>query len=140
MKLWHDIQRCSTTIGPWQRRRERAMPIHKWQYNNGGAEFILERVNANTVKVTHQEQTGWFGLNANWDADKPYAWSTSERDIKDNGIDGIFSHATPDDALNMLCRLLHRDQRKADSKRINPEQRQEAARKVLDEFLKELSE
>ena len=71
------------------------MPIYKWQYHNGGAEFILERVDANTVKVTHLEQTGWFGLNADWDADQPYAWTTSERDIKNNGIDGIFRHATP---------------------------------------------
>jgi len=39
----------------------------------------------------------------------------------------------------MLCNSLLRDQRKADSKRINPEQRQEAARKVLDEFLRQLS-
>jgi len=49
------------------------MPINKWQYNNGGAEFILERVDANTVKLTHLEQIGWFGLNADWDADQPYA-------------------------------------------------------------------
>ena len=116
------------------------MPIDKWQYNNGGAEFILERVDASTVKVTHLEQIGWFGLNADWDADQPYAWTTSERDIKDNGIDGLFRHNTPDQALNMLCSSLLRDQRRADSKRINPEQRQEAARKVLDEFLRELSE
>lgn len=116
------------------------MPIYKWQYHNGGAEFILERVDANTIKVAHLEQTGWFGLNADWDADQPYAWTTSERDIKDNGIDGIFRNATPDDALKMLCNSLLRDQRKTDSKRINPEQRQEAARKVLDEFLRELSE
>ena len=38
----------------------------------------------------------------------------------------------------MLCHILLKDQQKADSKRINPEQRQEAARKVLDEFLREL--
>ena len=116
------------------------MPIHKWRYNHGDAEFILERVNANTVKVTHQDQTGWFGLNADWDADQPYASTTSERQVKDNGIDSIFSHATPDQALDMLCISLIRGQRRADSKRINPEQRQEAARKVLDEFLRELSE
>lgn len=139
MELQHDIQRHYTSTGPWQRRRGQAMPINKWQYNNGGAEFILERVDANTVKVTHLEQIGWFGLNADWDADQPYAWTTSERDIKANGIDGIFRHTTPDDTLKMLCNSLLRDQRKADSKRINPEQRQEAARKVLDEFLRELS-
>ena len=116
------------------------MPIDKWRYNNGAAEFILKRVDANTVKVTHLEQAGWFGLNADWDAEQPYAWTTSERNIKDNGVDSIFSHTTPDQALNMLCSSLLRDQRRADSKRINPEQRQEAARKVLDEFLRELSE
>ena len=116
------------------------MSIQKWQYNNGEAEFILERVDANTVKVTHQEQTAWFGLNADWDADQPYAWTTSERNIKDNGVDSIFSFATPDDTFKMLCNSLVRDQRRADSKRINPEQRQGAARKVLDEFLRELSE
>ena len=115
------------------------MPIYKWQYSNGEAEFILERINANTVEVAHQEQTGWFGLNADWDADQPYAWTVSKRSIRDSGIDSTFSHATPDDALKMLCNILLRDQRKADSKRINPEQRQEAARRVLDEFLRELS-
>ena len=115
------------------------MPIHKWQYNYGESEFILERVNANAVKVTHHEQVGWFGLNADWDADQPYASTTSERNVKDNGIDSIFSHPTPDQSLDMLCNSLIREQRRADSKRINPEQRQEAARKVLDEFLRELS-
>ena len=115
-----------------------SMPIDKWQYNNGEAEFIMERVNANMIKVTHQEQTGWFGLNADWDAAQPYVWTTSKRDIRDNGIDSIFSYPIPDDALRMLCHILLKDQQKADSKRINPEQRQEAARKVLDEFLREL--
>ena len=49
------------------------MPIDKWRYNNGAAEFILKRVDANKVKVTHLEQAGWFGLNADWDAEQPYA-------------------------------------------------------------------
>ena len=59
MKLQHDSQRLSMNIMPWQRRKEQAMqsmPTGKWQYNNGEAEFIMERVNANIIKVTHQEQ------------------------------------------------------------------------------------
>lgn len=110
-------------------------------YNNGQAEFILEPVSPSLVKVAHRDQTGWFGLNSDWDVHHPYAWTTMEFQATDDGIAGpTFCATTPDRALRGLCREMLDDQRREDSKRVNPEERQEAARQVLREFLEELSE
>ena len=68
-----------------------------------------------------------------------YAHTKRESEAHDDGIgSGFFSYPTPERALNSLCGLMLNDQNKADSKRINPKERQKAARQVLNEFLEEL--
>ncbi len=57
-------------------------------YNNGGAEFILEPVSPPVVKVTHRDQTGQIGINADWDALIPYSPTTLESQLKDDGAAG----------------------------------------------------
>ena len=108
-------------------------------YNNGDAEFILEPVNDSVVKVTHRDQVGWIGINADWDPQEPYTHTTFSSRLKDDGIDPIgLQFATPDDALKSLCRRMLRQQRKEDSRSVNFEERRDAARRVLREFLNEL--
>ena len=46
--------------------------MEKRHYNNGDAEFILETVSDAVVRVTHGEQTGYFGLRIDWDPARPY--------------------------------------------------------------------
>ena len=62
--------------------------------------------------------------------------------VHNDGIDGMatFMYPTPDAALGALCDSMLADQRKEDSRRINPEQRKRAARKVLGEFLEEIAD
>ena len=107
--------------------------------NNGEAEFILEPLSPSLVQVTHRGQVGWFGINLDWDADFPYGCATYENLIRQDGISGRgVTSSTPDDALETLCRLMLAHQRRGDSQRVNPEERREAARRVLREFLEEL--
>ena len=115
--------------------------MKKRHYNNGEAEFILEPLSPSVVQVTHREQVAYFGTNLNWDVLRPYAWTTLEYQVQDDGIGGaVLWAATPDDALRALCRSLVSSQRREDSRRINPEERMAAARQVLGEFLEELPE
>jgi hypothetical protein len=108
-------------------------------YNNGEAEFILEPLSPSLVKVTHRGQVGWFGINLDWDVDFPYGYVTYESFIQEDGISGRgLASSTPDGALQSLCRLMLGHQRREDSQRVNPEERREAARRVLREFLEEL--
>ncbi len=117
------------------------MQMSRRHYNNGEAEFILEAVNDSVVKVTHRDQVGWIGISRDWDAQRPYTHTTLASSIRDDGIEGfVFHHATPDDALRFLCKLLLDSQSKRDSQRVNPEERKTAARKVLREFLDEQPE
>ncbi len=51
-----------------------------------------------------------------------------------------YSYPTPEMALGDLCRALLSQQRKQDDKRINPEERKDAARQVTREFLEELTD
>ena len=90
------------------------------------------------VKVTHRDQTGYFGMHKDWDARKPYSYTRRESDICGDAIDGFFTHPTPERALNRLCGMLWIEQRVEDSRRMNPEGRKVAARQVLGEFLEEL--
>ena len=86
------------------------------------AEFILEPLTDAMVKVTH----------------RPYTWTTLSSQLRDDGIDGgLFHYTTPDDAPKALCAMLLVQQRVEDSRRINPEERKAAARRVLREFLNE---
>ena len=114
--------------------------MEKRHYNNGDAEFILEPLSDAVIKVTHREQTGYFGIKRDWEAARPYTWITWESGVHEDGLSASFSYSypTPEFALEDLCRVMLREQGKRDSKRINPEQRKEAARQVLREFLEEL--
>ena len=109
-------------------------------YSYQDKEFILEPISDSVIKVTHQEQTGYFGLKKDWEAARPYTWISWESDVQEDGITASFSYSypTPEMALQDLCGLLVREQRKQDDKRINPEERKEAARQVMREFLEEL--
>ena len=112
--------------------------MKKRHYNNGNGEFVLEPLSDSLVKVIHRDQTGYLGIVKDWDASAPFASTTSTFQVKDEEIDTYFGHSTPEGALNWLCRSMLSDQRKVDSKRINPEERKKAARQVLREFLEEL--
>ena len=113
--------------------------MKKRHYNNGDGEFILEPLSDSLVKVTHRDQTGYLGMNTEWDARKPFAWTKWRDQTSDDGVnDGFWSYPTPDSALESLCDILLSDQSKEDSRRINPEGRKNAARRVLNEFLEEL--
>ena len=112
--------------------------MKKRHYNNGDGEFILEPISDSLVRVTHRDQTGYFGINRNWDVAIPYTYTTWEHQIDDDGIAGTFGYRTAQAALDQLCFVMLTDQRQEDSKRINPEGRKDAARRVMKEFLEEL--
>ena len=112
--------------------------MKRMRYNIGDAEFILEPLSDSVVKVAHRDQTGYFGMHKDWDARYPYTFTTYRSDVIDSGIDGRFSRATLERALDSLCSAMLSDQSKLDSRRINPEGRKRAARLVMKEFLKEL--
>ena len=113
--------------------------MRRRHYNNGDAEFILEPINEWVVRVTHRNQVGWIGISMDWDPQGPYTYTTFSSRLKDDGIDPIgLQFVTPDDALKSLCRWLLRQQRKEDSRSVNFEERKDAARRVLREFLNEL--
>ena len=103
------------------------------------AEFILETVSESVVKVTHRNQVGWFGINVERDVLRPYSWTVSECEVMQGGVKGQLTGAwSPDVVIQPLCRALLDEQRKEDSKRVNPEDRKAAAKRVLHEFLNEL--
>ena len=113
--------------------------MKKRHYNNGDGEFILEPLSDALVKVTHRDQTGYFGINKEWDVNRPYERTTSASAAHEDGISGsIIGYSTPEGALKALCGLMLTAQRKEDSRRINPEGRKRSARQVLKEFLEEL--
>ena len=113
--------------------------VSRRHYNNGHAEFILEPVCPSVVRVEHRDQVGWIGINKNWDVLQPFAETHLESHVDDDGIRGsLWSYDTPEKALRSLAGTMLSDQRKADSRRINPEERQNAARQVLREFLDDL--
>lgn len=104
-----------------------------------GEEFILEAISESVVKVTHREQTGYFGVNRNWDPEAPYTLTQSTSMVHADGIEGsaIVSYSTPRIALTTLCAWMLERQRKLDASRDNPEDRKNLARWVLSEFLQE---
>ena len=105
-------------------------------------EFILEPLSESVVRVNYQDQKGYVGLKRDWEADRPYTWINWEGDIREDGIAAGFSYSypMPELALEDLCSLLLREQRKQDSQRINPEERKKAAQHVFREFLEEMPE
>lgn len=113
--------------------------VGRRHYNNGEAEFILEPVSPSVVRVEHRDQVGWIGINNNWDVLQPFAETHLESHVDDDGIRGSFwGYDTLEKALKALAGSMLSGQRKADSRRINPEERQNAARQVLREFLGDL--
>ena len=46
--------------------------MKKRHYNNGEGEFILDPLSDSVVKVTHRDQTGYFGINREWDVARAY--------------------------------------------------------------------
>ena len=112
----------------------------------GDAEFILEPISDSVIRVTHREQTGYFGLRGDWDPNRPYTWTEFESMVHGDGItmpmgmESMFSYSSSDAALNALCEAMLYDQRVADARRVNPEERKEAARRVMGEFLEEIPE
>lgn len=125
-------------------------PPKVWSHNNGQAEFILQPMSDSLVRVTHRDQVGYIGISQNWDVAAPYSWTFRDRTARPGDVDmesfakpdGIhrnpFGEPTPEAALKVLCNILLDMQRKEDSKRVNPEERKQSARKVLREFLDEL--
>ena len=121
-----------------------------WRHSVGQAEFIMQPVSDSLIRVTHRDQVGYIGINQNWDVAAPYSWTFMEGTTGPGGDeierharpDGIhrnpFGSPTPEAALSALCNVLLDMQRKEDSKRVNPEERKQSARKVLREFLDEL--
>ena len=96
--------------------------MKKRHYNNGDAEFILEPLSDSVVRVTHRDQTGYFGIKKDWEAARLYTWINWESGAHDDGISASFSYSypPPEAALYDLCRLLLRQQGKDDSKRTYP--------------------
>ena len=112
----------------------------KRMYTYEGAEFILEPISHSVVRVTHREQTGCFGIRGDWDPNRPYTQTRYEDQVRDDSIGEISIHtcSSLNAALNELCRPMLDDQRTADARRINPEERKAVARRVLGELLEEI--
>lgn len=137
-----DVEQAEAPDDPTTPAEDTAVvePVGKRHYVHEGEVFILESLSDSVVRVTHREQTGYFGFNRNWEPSRPYATSNSDYNVKGNGIDGavIFSYASPDAALKALCESMLRVQRREDARQINPEERKRAARRVLGEFMDEI--
>ena len=110
-------------------------------YTYEGAEFILEPISDSVVRVTYREQTGHYGLPVDWDPNDPYTQTRVEGLVRDDsigyGISG-FTYSSLEAALNELCKSMPDDQRTADARRINPEERKAVARRVMRELLEEI--
>lgn len=116
-----------------------AMKTERRHYSfEGKAKFILKAISDCVIEVSHREQKGWIGINRGWNASRPYAQTTCESSVSPDSINAILTESTPDAALNTLCRMMLADQRRADSKRINPEGRRRPTKQVLGEFFDSL--
>ena len=114
--------------------------MEKRHYTFRGADFLLESISDCVVRVTHVDQVGYVGMSVDWNPDKPYVWATGESQVETEGISALatFEYRTIEEALEPLCGLMLRAQRKRDAQRINPEERKAAGRRVMREFLAEL--
>ena len=114
-------------------------------YTHEGKECILEPVSDSVVRVTYREQTGFFGLRGDWEPNEPYTWARYGGMVRGNYIDpshglgieihSLFTYSSSDGALKALCESMLDDQRSADARRISPEERKAAARRVMGEML-----
>ena len=112
--------------------------LKTWNYEFGQVQFVLQRLSESLIEVTYRDQVGYLGLVKDFDAGKPYGWSPTRSGVSEDGLAYGMHYSTPESALSDLCRIMLSNQRKEDSKRINPEERQQAARVVLEEFFDEL--
>ena len=102
--------------------------------------FLLKAVSESVVRVTHRDQTGYFGIGREWkDSERPYTSTRQEDDVCDDGIDGVaVGYRTPADALDTLCGEMLTDQNREDVRQASGDQWQGSARRVLRGFLEEL--
>ena len=101
--------------------------------------FILESISDSVVRVTHQEQTGYFGISRDWDPSMPYRSTRAESLVHTDGIgEPGYPFATPDEALRSLCDLMLADQYPEGAGRTNPQEGKRTARQVLAVFMDEL--
>ena len=79
-------------------------------YDRRGIEFVLEHVSEAVVRVTHCEETGYFGLRAeSHTSDFPYTRTWDACEVGPAGIGGLHafhSFATPQGALESTCAML----------------------------------
>ena len=79
-------------------------------YDCRGIEFLLEHVSEAVVRVTHCEETGYFGLSAeSHTSDFPYTRTGDDCEVGPAGIGGLHlfhSFATPQAALDSTCAML----------------------------------
>ena len=65
-------------------------------YSDGTNDFILEPVNESVLKVTHRDQTGYIGINVEWDAASPYSWCTLPDSAQPSGVkNAVARFSTP---------------------------------------------
>ena len=112
--------------------------LKTWSYEFGRAQVTLRRLSESLIKVTYRDQVGYLGLVKDFDAGKPYGWSATGSGVSEDGVAYGMHYSTPESALSDLCRDYAQRSKERDSKRINPEERKEAARVVLGEFFDEL--
>lgn len=109
-------------------------------HDHGDEKFLLKAVSESVVRVTHRDQTGYFGLDREWkDPTRSYTTTRQKDDVCDDGIDGVaVGYRTPADALNTLCGEMLADQLREDVRQASAGQWQGSANRVLRGFLEEL--
>ena len=114
--------------------------FRKRHHTDGDAEFLLEPLSKSAVRVTHRDQTGYFGIHRDWEDNlNPYTSTRRDEDVHDDGIGGInVNHPTPDEALASLCTVMLDDQVGEDARRMRSDRWQESASDTLQEFLEGL--
>ena len=107
-------------------------------YKYMDAEFILESLYPDVVKVTHRNQVGYFGVNLDWSLQHPYSWSHTESLVHDNGLFGVNARGhTPEDALKELCNSMLINQSKEDASPFSLDDPKGGAQRALQNFLEE---
>ena len=109
-------------------------------YSFRDAEFLLEPISENVIRVVYGDDVAYVGMNVDWNPHQPYCWTSRESQVYAEGIDvsSVFEYPTIDEALEPPCEKMLEAQRKRDAQRINPEERKAAVRRVMREFLAEL--
>ena len=75
-------------------------------YRLDGADFTLQPVNDSVTKVTHRDQVGWIGISTDWNAQRPYGWTTIPRWVGDDGIHNpVLTFDTPDSGIQRALTL-----------------------------------